>query len=173
MCGRTKIHRQETFSEKTPPTRGPKELANTTTMPKMPLIGAAIFERYDVGDDDHGRGQNATATDTGYGAYRFERSASVPNFRGEGSAVSSRKTISMIMLCDTADRIDPTKKSDRLPSRIVFRPKMSDNRPYSGWHAVEVSRYAVPTHEEISAALNTRPRVGRAVETLYFSHSVS
>lgn len=47
-----------------------------------------------------------------------------------------------------------------------FRPKISDRRPYNGWQAVDVKRYEVPTHDDIDAAWNVRPSVGRAVDTL-------
>lgn len=53
-----------------------------------------------------------------------------------------------------------------LLKRTLFLPKISDKRPYIGWHAVEVSKYAVPTQDEIEALLKTRPSVGSAVETL-------
>jgi hypothetical protein len=53
-----------------------------------------------------------------------------------------------------------------LLKRTIFLPKMSDRRPYIGWHAVEVSRYDVPTQDEMEASLKTRPSVGSAVETL-------
>lgn len=59
----------------------------------------------------------------------------------------------------------------REPRRTDLRPKMSDKRPYTGCSAVEVSMYAVPTHDEMAASLNTRPRVGRAVVTLEVSSS--
>jgi len=60
--------------------------------------------------------------------------------------------MSMIILVDTADKIDPNRKKPMLVRRTIFRPKMSDRRPYSGWHAVDVRRYAVPTHDSTDAS---------------------
>jgi hypothetical protein len=71
---------------------------------------------------------------------------------GGNQTVDSRNTMSMIILWDTADKTDPTRKKPILVRRIIFRPKISDRRPYSGWHAVDVRRYAVPTHDSTDAS---------------------
>lgn len=97
--------------------------------------------------------------------------------------------MSIVMSCDAPERtlpirkmpIEPSKMAcantvtvyhllavvlDRNTIRLTLRPNISLNLPYSGWHAVLVNKYAVPTQETTSACLNTAPRTGRAVATL-------
>lgn len=84
----------------------------------------------------------------------------------------ARKMISWIMVCASAHARLPKRKMIRLPRRTLLRPKMSLRRPYTGCSAVEVSMYAVPTHEAIDAWLKILPRVGRAVATLVVSRGL-
>ena len=50
--------------------------------------------------------------------------------------------------------------------KAAFLPKISLNRPYSGWKQVDVRRYAEGTQDTIDPALKAADIVGIAVATM-------
>lgn len=51
----------------------------------------------------------------------------------------------------------PRRKVKVAVKKQVRRPRISLNRPYRGWKAVEVMRYDVVSHDIVLAALNSDP----------------
>lgn len=60
-------------------------------------------------------------------------------------------------------------KMDMAMVIAALRPKMSLKRPYRGWKAVDVKRYAEGTHETIDPALKATEMVGMAVAMITVS----
>lgn len=71
-----------------------------------------------------------------------------------------------MMLLENPDIRFPVMKMAMARDIAAFLPKISLNRPYSGWNAVDVKRYADGTQDTTEPALKTEDIVGMAVATI-------
>lgn len=75
---------------------------------------------------------------------------------------------SLIFLENPAARF-PSMKTPMARHNAAFLPKISENRPYNGWNAVEVSRYVDGMNEDTDPAWNSAEMLGSAVATRVMS----
>ena len=66
---------------------------------------------------------------------------------------------------------EPIRKTTIAAWNIGRRPRRSEILPQSGVAAVEVSRYAVTTHESLSRPPNSEVILGRATATMLWSRA--
>ncbi|KAL2149006.1 hypothetical protein VTH82DRAFT_1692 [Thermothelomyces myriococcoides] len=71
--------------------------------------------------------------------------------------VRARMMSSISILSATEQPKQPVMNVTVDMKKQIQRPNMSENRPYSGWKAVLVTRYAVVNHAALLAALNSEP----------------
>jgi len=75
------------------------------------------------------------------------------------------------MFCDRADSTEPARKVTIAAMNSGRRPYRSEILPHSGVEAVEVSRYAVTTQDNLSRLLNSLTICGSAVPTMLWSRA--
>ena len=72
-------------------------------------------------------------------------------------------TMSSIILLEKPETMFPTIKIPMHRQSMAFRPNMSENRPYNGWHTIEVSKLTVgmkyATEPEVVASVESTERL--------------
>lgn len=85
---------------------------------------------------------------------------------------NAEPTMNMAMLeySITYNRAGISRRQLSAKGRTLL-PTRSEKRPYNGWNAVCVRRYAMPTHAYWSSdACKSATMVGRLVETIVWEH---
>ena len=86
---------------------------------------------------------------------------------------TARKTTSCVIVCARPQSAEPSRKTTIAKRNRFFRPQASPSLPYSGTVTVEVSMYAVKTHEYCVMPPRSPTIRGSAVATIVWSSAAS